>query len=127
MEVKATASIWHAGGYDANQKLVIANSSFDVVDPESSEGPKIFKYEIHGKDLLLFFDEIISVIKKPVLKSFSGKIFTYHSGAGSTTLRFTANKDFSYNDLKGLIIANDSHAFGSTASLKEREASFEIL
>ena len=28
-EMKKTASIWHAGGYDKNQKLVIKNSSFE--------------------------------------------------------------------------------------------------
>jgi pectinesterase len=30
-EMKNTASIWHAGGYDADQKFVIRNSSFDGV------------------------------------------------------------------------------------------------
>jgi pectinesterase len=31
-ELKKTASIWHAGGYDKNQKLVIKNSSFGGVE-----------------------------------------------------------------------------------------------
>jgi len=31
-EVKESASIWHAGGSDMNQKLVIVNSSFDGVE-----------------------------------------------------------------------------------------------
>lgn len=30
-EVKATAALWHAGGYDPGQKLVIRNSDFDGV------------------------------------------------------------------------------------------------
>lgn len=30
-ELRQTASIWHAGGYDINQKFVIKNSSFDGV------------------------------------------------------------------------------------------------
>lgn len=31
-ELKATATIWHAGGFDKDQKLVIVNSSFDGVE-----------------------------------------------------------------------------------------------
>ncbi|MFH1197249.1 MAG: pectinesterase family protein [bacterium] len=31
-EVKQTAAVWHAGGYDINQKFVIKNSSFDGVE-----------------------------------------------------------------------------------------------
>lgn len=31
-EVKQTAAIWHAGGFDANQKFVIKNSYFDGVE-----------------------------------------------------------------------------------------------
>lgn len=165
-EVKSkTASLWHAGGYDINQKFVLRNCSFDgpkdfylgrhhyeaqfyllnctfsenladkpifhVVnkdpkanrpfnwgerdyyfdchrtggdfawfknnltaangspdpkvitadwtfrgkwDPESVTGPKILKYEIDGDSVLFFFNEHITIINNPELKTVSGEL-----------------------------------------------------
>jgi pectinesterase len=207
-QLKQTASVWHAGGYDINQKLVIENSSFDGVknfqlgrhhyeaqfyfidcrfsdnlsdkpiyrvtysdstlnrpsnwgeryyfyncikegevfnwlknsltkneadkvsvkwtfdgkwDPESAEGPKVLKYELNGNKLLLFFNELITVINVPVLKSDSERSFFYHSGAGSNTIRFLADSVCTEEDLAGLKIMNNGKLFGTTASVKERE------
>lgn len=46
-EVKATAAMWHAGGYDKNQKFVIVNSSFD--------GVKGFKLGRHHYEAQFYF------------------------------------------------------------------------
>ncbi len=217
-ELVRTASIWHAGGYDINQKFVLRDCSFDGVegfrlgrhhyeaqfflldctfsknmadtpiyrvtypghpekdrpfnwgkryyfynchreggdhswfkndlstaknspessditpawtfggkwDPESLEGPKIIKHEIHNNYILLFFNENLTVIKKPILKSKSGVEFTYDSGAGSDTIRFNYKGNCLESDLKGLTVENDSKVFGNRASVKERRADFNI-
>lgn len=95
-------------------------------DPESITGPKIIKYVIKGKSVLFFFNEHITIIKNPVLKSNTGKVFYYYSGGGSNTLRFNCDSNFSKEDLKGLTIQTGSKVLGTIASVKEREADFFI-
>ena len=46
-EVKETAAVWHAGGYDKDQKFVIVNSSFD--------GVKDFKLARHHYEAQFYF------------------------------------------------------------------------
>lgn len=102
-------------------------------DPESSEGPKIINYEIytnvyvkeHGF-ILFIFNEHLTVIGKPILKSNSGIKFIYDSGAGSDTLRFNCNSEFSKEDLTGIRIENNSKILGNTAAVIEREVSFNL-
>jgi len=217
-ELKQTASIWHAGGYNINQKFVLKNCSFDGVkgfqlgrhhydaqfyligcrfssniadipiyrvtypdypekdrpanwgerdyyynctrdggnyswfrnnlntaygspkpedispswtfdgkwDPESSSGPAIYKYKSYKNYVLFYFNEPVTVIGKPVLKSNSGKVFAYNSGAGSDTIRFDCNSDFTNSDLIGLKVINDAKVAGTTASIKERIVDFEL-
>ena len=217
-EVKSrTASIWHAGGYDVNQKFVLDNCSFDgtenfylgrhhyeaqfyllnctfsknmadkpvfhVVnkdpkdnrpfnwgerdyyydchreggdfnwfinnissakdspdpkditaawtfdgkwDPESESGPKISNYTINGDSILFFFNEHITIIGNPELKTPSGKILKYNSGGGSNTLKFVFNSNLSNDDLKNLGMPFDGKVLGTIASVKDRPASFEI-
>ncbi len=95
-------------------------------DPESKEGPKIIKYEIHNGYILFFFSENLTVIDKPILKSKSDVEFTYNSGAGSDTIRFNCKNKFSESDLKNLKIINNAKVFSNIASVKERPANFNL-
>ena len=217
-ELLKTASIWHAGGYDINQKFVLKNCSFDGVEgfqlgrhhyeaqfyllncsfsknmadtpiyrvtypdhpekdrpfnwgkryyfynchregnkyswfkdnlsiaknssdpslitpawtfdnkwnPESVEGPEIIKHEIHEGYILLFYNDNLTVIGKPVLKSKSGVEFIYDSGAGSYTIRFNYKGKCKESDIKVLTLKNDAKIIGNTASVKERFADFRL-
>ncbi len=91
-------------------------------DPESAAGPEVLKYNFDGNNLLLFFNEIITVINNPVLKSDSNKSFSYHSGAGSNTIRFMAGSTCTKVALAGLKIMNNGKLIGTTASIHERDA-----
>ncbi len=214
-EVKKTAAIWHAGGFNRDQKLVLENCRFDGIkdfrlgrhhyeaqfyllncrfsanmadepiyrvvyedntrnrpfnwgkryyfqdchsdggdfvwfqdnlngtqnpepitavwtfggrwNPELVEGPAIIDFEIQKEYILLHFTEIVSVIGQPLLKSTNGKTFTYQSGRGSDTLRFTTNKHIEKRDLAGLAIANDAKLLGTTASLRERSVNLHCI
>ncbi|MGA9295574.1 MAG: pectinesterase family protein [Ignavibacteriaceae bacterium] len=217
-ELRKTASIWHAGGNDINEKFVLRNCSFDGVngfqlgrhhyeaqfyllncqfskhmadtqiyrvsypdqpekdrpfnwgkryyyynchrdscdynwfknnletaknspapsditpawtfdnkwDPESIESPKIIKHEIHEGYILLFYNDQLTVIGKPILKSKSGIEFKYDSGAGSDTICFNFKGACSESDLIGLRLINSSKIYGNTASVKERDAVFDL-
>ncbi len=216
-EKTATASIWHAGGYNINQKFVLKNCSFDGVknfelgrhhyeaqfylincrfsknlddkpiyrvvykdstqnrpfnwgerdyfyncikegggfdwfnnnlnsaagspkpeditplwtfdgiwNPESITSPAIKKFKIHKNYVLFFFDEPITVIGNPVLKSNSGKIYLYRSGAGSDTIKLDCSSSFSEKDLKGLRIIEDGKMIGTKASINERKVNFKL-
>jgi pectinesterase len=225
-EKKGSASIWHAGSYDKNQKLVLENCSFDGVDgfdlgrhhleaqfyllsctfsksmadtpiyrvvykdsaadqsrpfnwgerdyfynchrdggdyswfadnlktaegnllakditpswtfggkwnPESTDGPKILKSEVHDHFVRLFFSEPLTVIGNPVLKSEDGTELTYDSGAGTNTLRFNSSRELTKADLEGLQILKDpargiggARIEGTIASVHERQAKFDV-
>jgi len=216
-EVKQTASVWHAGGFDITQKFVLKNCSFDGVknfelgrhhyeaqfymidcrfsrnlddkpifrvvnkdstqnrpfnwgerdyyyncsgeggnfswfknnlitaegspkpedinplwtfdgkwNPESAASPEIEKYEAHKNYILFFFKEPITVIGKPVLKSNSGKIFIYDSGASSDTIRLDCSSVFTKKDLASIKIINNGKFIGTKASVNKRIVSFNF-
>lgn len=215
-EVKKTAALWHAGGYNRNQKFVIKDSYFDGVknfdlgrhhyeaqfyllnctfsenmssqkifrvtyedttrnrpfnwgeryyfyncsrkggnydwiqnnldeaegnpslnditpawtfdymwDPESNEGPKIYKHEINGKNLKLFFDENITVLNDPVLLINKNESVEYSTGGGSDTLVFCAESEILEVDLKELKLVKGK-LIATKASVNEREVVFDI-
>ncbi len=217
-EVKETAALWHAGGYDKNQKFVLKNCSFDGIknfqlgrhhyeaqfflvdckfsdkmsdtpiyrvtyedttrnrafnwgeryyfhncekeggnfswmnnnlseayknippeiitpewtfdgkwNPESEVGPKIIDLVIYKNEVILKFDETVTVINNPQLKSSTEKIFDYVSGGGSNTLRFKSESNIHKDDVADLKIINKSEIFGNFASVKKRNTSFEII
>ena len=217
-EVKKTAAIWHAGGYDKDQKFVIRNSFFDGVkefelgrhhyeaqfylidckfsdnmldqpiyrvtyndttrnrpfnwgkryyfsnslkdgkqfnwlsdnletaegnlipdkitplwtfegkwNPESVDGPGIIDHVIYKNEVLLKFDEQITVEGNPELRSDSGRTYSYISGAGSNTLKFITESEIQKKDLEGLKIVNDAQILGSIASVNARQTNFEII
>jgi len=95
-------------------------------DPKSKQGPSIVKYEIHGKSVLFFFSEPITVIGKPIINSANGREFVYDSGAGSNTLRFYSNEMITKGDLTGLSLKGDGKLFGTIASVSERDVNLYI-
>ncbi len=217
-EVKSkTASVWHAGGYDESQKLVLKNCSFDGAknfylgrhhyeaqfyllnctfsnnladkpiyhvlvkdpsarrpfnwgerdyyygckreggnygwfknnlssakgspspgditaswtfggrwNPESAAGPAITRYVIDGDSVLFFFNEQITVIGNPSLKTSNGRILKYDSGGGSNTLKFVGDGEFKSSDLKKLGTPFGGKVLGTVASVSERPANFKI-
>ena len=95
-------------------------------DPESKESPGIIKHEIHKGYILLFFNDHLTVIGKPVLKSKSGMEFKYDSGGGSDTIRFNCKDKCTESDLIGLTLTNSARVFGNTASVNELDADFGL-
>lgn len=95
-------------------------------DPESTNNPEIVNYKIEKNNILLFYDELITVIGNPLLKSKNGMKFKFHSGGNNNTIRFVADEEISQNDLDGLEIINDSKLIGTTATVNERQASLHI-
>jgi pectinesterase len=216
-EVKKSAALWHAGGFDPDQKFVLANCRFDGIkdfqlgrhhyeaqffllncrfganladqpiyrvvyadstrnrpfnwgertyfynchrtgddydwfkdnlatapnspppeqitarwtfagqwDPETKTGPVINNVKINGNEILLTFNEIISVTGKPVLRSKSGKILYYDSGAGSPCLRFRSDTQMEQSELVGLMVTNEAKIIGTIAAVYERPADLTL-
>ena len=129
---------WFADNFNSAEgnpspKEITASWTFDGKwDPESTEGPKIMKSEVHDSFVRFFFSEPLTVIGNPVLRSKDGTELRYDSGGGTNTLRFNSNRELSKADLEGLRIV-EVHARavqqpkieGTIASVKERQAEFE--
>ena len=95
-------------------------------DPEKTDGPKITRCQINGNSILLFFNEKITVTDIPVLRSKSGIIFKYDSGAGSDTIKLVSVVPFSKKDIGGLKIINNGKLSGTMAAVTERIANLKI-
>ncbi len=108
-------------------KNITAAWTFDGKwDPESEIGPKITRYKINGDSVLFFFNEHITIINSPELKTASGKILRYISGGGSNTLKFISGSKLSEKDLKNLKSPFNGKVLGTIASVIDRPASFII-
>jgi len=95
-------------------------------DPETKNGPVINDVSINVNEILLTFNEIISVIGKPVLQSKSGRVLYYDSGAGSQCLRFVSDVKIEKSDLVGLIVTNEAKIWGTRASIYERPVNLTL-
>ncbi len=95
-------------------------------NPESTQGPSIVKYEIHGNYVLFFFREPITVTGKPVIVSKSGRRLVYDSGAGSDTLRFDSVEEISKRDLSDMSLRDGGKLMGTIASVHERNVNLNI-
>jgi len=98
----------------------------DKWDPETKTGPIINDVKINGNEILLTFNEIISVNGKPVLHSKSGKVLDYDSGAGSPCLKFRSDTKIEKAELVGLVVANEAEIIGTIASIYERPADLTL-
>ena len=216
-EVKQTATIWHAGGFDSSQKFVLKNCSFDGVkgfelgrhhydaqfylldcsfsdsmkdkpiyrvvnsdpkanrpfnwgeryyyanpqkegnqfawlkdninvlkgkvqlsditpawtfngkwDPEATTGPRETQITIDNYKILISFDEPVTVIGTPEVKTHSGRKLVYVSGAGSNTIEFRASTHVTKPELKDLTICNEGKLLGTKASVAERNAAIKL-
>lgn len=95
-------------------------------NPEKSIGPKILDFKIDGNILSLHFNDKITVLGKPIIKSNNGKIFNYHSGAGSDTIQFKCQSNFDANELTSFIIINEGKLIGTTATVQTLTAILHI-
>lgn len=95
-------------------------------NPELVIGPKVIKYIMKGNSVLFFFDEKITIVGNPVLKSGNNTLFSYKSGAGSDTINFISDKILREEDLINLSLINDSKITGTKASINERFVFNEI-
>ncbi|HEY4786948.1 MAG TPA: pectinesterase family protein, partial [Bacteroidales bacterium] len=62
-ELEKTAAIWHAGGYDKNQKLVIWNSTFDGI-----RGFELGRHHYDAQFYLLYCVFTDSMANKPIYR-----------------------------------------------------------
>lgn len=90
-------------------------------DPESKEKIKIKNYRISARKLIIQFEEPVTIIGKPILKSQSGKIFNLSSGGENDTIELTSNENFHKKDIRSLQIINDAKIISSLAYINERE------
>jgi len=95
-------------------------------DPEKTEGARVTNYKIEKNTLLLFLSEKVTVEGKPLLISSNGKKFTYHSGAGSDTLRFDSDIALTAGDIRNLKILNNSKIYSSEAAIIERNTNLNL-
>jgi len=94
-------------------------------DPETKTGAKIVNYTINNNSLILFFNEKLTISGIPVIRSDNGTEFTYHSGGGSDTIRLTAERNITKQDISGLRIIKGKIT-GVIAAVSEREADLKI-
>lgn len=216
-ELKKTAALWHAGGYNKNQKLVVKNSIIDGVkgfqlgrhhydaqfyflnctftsrlkdtaiyrvsyndvtkdrafnwgpryyfykcereggnfewlknnlgnaegnpkpeditcqwtfdgkwNPESEKGPEILKYKIENNILRLEFNELLTIIGLPVIKSKTEKEFKFAGGNGSHCLSLIFEGNITKEDIAELKIVNDAKITGTIATVNERTATLNF-
>lgn len=62
-EVKKTAAVWHAGGYEEDQKFVIVNSSFDGV-----KGFKLARHHYEAQFYFIDCDFSANMADKPIYR-----------------------------------------------------------
>jgi hypothetical protein len=95
-------------------------------DPEETAEIRPISFDIKDGYVLFNFNQLITIIGKPVLKSRSGVEFTYISGAGSDTIRFDCARNFSSEDLRDIRIENKAEGIGTLATVKERNVNFSV-
>jgi pectinesterase len=95
-------------------------------DPESKDGPKIISYRVEKNAVIFLFDEQVTVIDNPILKSKRGETFYYNSGGGSNTIRFKTSELLKKEKLDGLNMVW-GNIVGSTAGINTRKVNFNQL
>lgn len=96
-------------------------------NPEDSNNIKIKDYKLYNHYIIFNFNEPITVIGIPILKSKSGKLFNYCSGAGSDSIRLNFDGKVSLTDINGLKLESNGMLLGTKASVSRRLVSFSIL
>ena len=96
-------------------------------NPEDSSKIKVKNYKIYDQYIIFNFNEPITVTGIPILKSRSGKLFNYYSGAGSDSIRLNFKGKISKTDLIGFKLDSKGMFSGTKASVSKRLVSFSIL
>lgn len=95
-------------------------------DPETVKNPHVISYRIEENKLLLVLSEKVTVIGKPILRSNNNTLLYFHSGGDNDTLRFDSAQKLQDNDIKNLIIINESEIFGTKATILKRNLDLSI-
>ncbi|MBN2350292.1 MAG: hypothetical protein JXJ22_15750 [Bacteroidales bacterium] len=93
-------------------------------DPENKKKQEVNGFKIEGKNLILYFNELVGIRGNVVLKTSTGKRITYSMGRGRDILTFTSDQllsidDFTQNSCE--LISGEIYAV--TASVNERNCS----
>lgn len=68
-------------------------------DPETGKNPEIIDYEIKGKELYLYFDELVGIRNNPVLIYANTDTLNYVEGGGRDILKFTSKTGLTEQDI----------------------------
>lgn len=83
-------------------------------NPDSEEGPYVTDYDIKGNNLVLTFNESVTVTGKPELVSSSGTKFIFLSGGENNIITFSSQEKISDQETKDLrITAGEIFASGA--------------
>ena len=100
-------------------------------DPESQEPVKVTDHAIDGHELILTFDEIVTVRSEPFFKNRSGKIFriVMRRFNDINKLTFVSDQEIHEDDLQGELSMQSGDIIASVASVRERSVglSFRIM
>jgi pectinesterase len=103
---------------------VSALKTFDYQwDPENSSPLKIKNIQVKDNQLFLYFDELVGVRGKPIIKDKSGKIYNYFIGSGRDELQFIAEsskQDQKFKENENLNLLNGD-IYSIKASVEERK------
>ena len=93
-------------------------------NPEESSSLKISGYNFTGKDLYLYFDELVGINGKVVMKTPTGKVLNFDMGRGRDTVKFSCNKELEAGDFisgKCQLVSGEIYALKSTVHTRELE------
>lgn len=112
---------WYADNMAFNPDIITPEWTFDKQwNPESAEIPKVTQYKIDGKNLYLYFNSLITVRGKLILKTSTGKTLTFKEGEGRDILRFVSEQQLESKDLRKNLTVLSGQILDTKASVKER-------
>lgn len=96
-------------------------------DPENTEPPQIVGWEVKGEILRLYFNELITIVGKPVLETGKGNKLKFSQGHGRNIIEFISRTDLSADELNEPIKFVEGFLKGTTATVAERIIEKTIL
>ena len=89
-------------------------------EPESQSIPKITDYELNDENIIITFDQPVTVRGNVSLETSTGKKLTFNKGKGRKILSFSSNEPCSKSDLKGGLKITSGELTSTSASCKEQ-------
>lgn len=101
---------------------VSAAWTFDGLwNPEATEGPRLIGVSVEDSSAILVFSEPLSIRRRLVLQTESGKTLTLSEGHGRDRLRMLSDESLSESDLKGIFTIVSGEILASLAGVQERK------